>query len=184
MELSKTSSPHLTVFVHITYTLLSYSDEKEIRKGIFMSQNESVFSAYTTHASQPQTKCGLFGQDPSPWDQVVFDNDPGITAGTNIKLAFQQAKTIFDAGKVNRNAATQVLVLMSDADYTPEESPVVDAETLKGMGVEVFTVGVGSWLRVGSLQILSSNTLYYDSYAAWLEMVNTYPSSFDEGEKL
>jgi len=56
------------------------------------------------------TKCELFGVSPSPWDHVMFNNDPDIRTGTNISGALQHAVNILDAGRVNRPKVIQVIL--------------------------------------------------------------------------
>lgn len=147
---------------------------------ITFAKDSTVDIDFISEASQNVSKCQLFDRSAtSPWDSLQFNSDPAVIAGTNIKLAFQQAKLIFEKGKQNRNSVKQVLVLVSDGDYKPHEDPQEQANELKDVGVKIFAVGFGSWLRTGNIAILATKPEYSAERKTWMNMTDTYPTSFD-----
>lgn len=70
-----------------------------------------------------------------------------------------------------------MLVLISDGDYKTEEDPINEADDLKNMGVKIFTIGLGNWLRVGNLRILASSNANFGTVDEWRDMVANNPTT-------
>ena len=145
-----------------------------------------VIFDFISNKTNTHTKCGVFGGDsPSPWDQVTYIRDSAAAKGTNMREAFSQADTIFTAGRHNRPSAKQIILLVSDGDYSSNEDPINSAKQLKNNQVTIFVCGVGNWLKPGNVRILASQDGYYGTNANWTDMLtkNTL-TSYSTGELL
>jgi len=152
---------------------------------ITFAKDSTVDFDFISDASHNMSKCELFDRSTGgagAWQTVQFNTDPSIIAGTNIMQAFDQARSIFERGKQNRNSVKQVLILVSDGDYKPDEDPQGEADRLKNMGVKIFAVGVGSWLRTGNIAILATKAAYFAERKDWMEMTDSHPASFNKSK--
>ena len=130
------------------------------------------------------TKCGVFGGDsPTPWEKVKYIRNSTFAKGTNLKAAFRQANTIFTAGRGKRPSAKQIVLLITDGDYSTPDDPINEINTLKDDGVTIFAVGIGNWLKPGNVRILATKDAYYAFNQDWTEMVmKTKFTSFSIGK--
>ena len=179
MELSKLTGAVLRQYavIHPVFT----------RSAVITFGGDSrVIFDFISNNRKTHTKCGVFGGDsPSPWDQVTYIRDGTAAEGTNMREAFSQANTIFSAGRQSRPSAKQIILLVTDGDYSSNEDPINSAKQLKNNQVTIFACGVGNWLKPGNVRILASQDGYYGTNANWTDMLtkNTL-TSYSTGELL
>lgn len=78
----------------------------------------------------------------------------------------------------------QVLVVVTDGDYSTSDDPLKPQEILQGptMNVTMFSVGLGSWFKPGSVRALASNPSYYGELQQnWVVLLKTNRSSVGSG---
>ena len=135
-------------------------------------------------SNKTTTKCGVFGGDsPTPWEKVAYIQNDTYSKGTNLREAFTQANHIFTAGRNKRSNAKQIVVLVTDGDYSTPDDPIDQVKTLKDAGVTIFAVGIGNWLKPGNVRILATKNAYYGHAKNWTDMVtNSKFTSFSIGK--
>jgi len=74
-----------------------------------------------------------------------------------------------------------VIVVISDGDHGNTEDPYNQRLLLVNQGVKIFTIGVGSWLRVSELRNLASRPGYYADRKEWESMLDERPTTILPG---
>jgi len=77
-----------------------------------------------------------------------------------------------------------VLIVVTDGDYTTTDDPLTPQRILQGptMNVTMFSAGLGSWFKPGSVRALASNPSYYGELNKhWAELLKTNLSSVGSG---
>jgi len=67
----------------------------------------------------------------------------------------------------------QVVVVVSDGDHGNDEDPIDQEIRLKSRDVNIFTVGVGAWLKESILRKLATKHGYYAYRDDWQDMLET-----------
>ena len=75
----------------------------------------------------------------------------------------------------------QVIIIVSDGDHTNEEDPVNEHTALMSRKVNIFTVGIGSWLKKTILRNLASKPGYYGDRDEWQNMLERRPTTLRPG---
>jgi len=71
----------------------------------------------------------------------------------------------------------QVVLVMTDGDYEPSEDPTVPLNImLNDLQVNIFSMGLGSWLKTGSVRAMTSKPYYYGTIAQWIDLVGSVTS--------
>ena len=77
----------------------------------------------------------------------------------------------------------QVIVVMTDGNYQPDEDPIQSLIALEALNVTIFSVGIGVWLQTGSVRSFASKSRYYGTQSNWTQLVtNTVMSSVGHGK--
>ena len=75
----------------------------------------------------------------------------------------------------------QVVMIVSDGDHGNDEDPIDQEATLKSRGVNIFTVGVGSWLKASILRNLATKNSYYAYRDDWQDLLERQHTTLRPG---
>ena len=108
---------------------------------------------------------------------------PARVGGTYIARAMQQALQSFRKNSVDRPVESQVLFILTDGEFFDDEFDIRLMSTrLEGQEVEIYAVGVGSWLndprKENNVQALASNHYNYACVNDWLLLLNPGKAEF------
>jgi len=70
---------------------------------------------------------------------------------------------------------------VSDGDHKDYEDPYNERRLLLDNGVNIFTVGVGTWLRTSVMRHLASIPAYYDQRKSWEQLLHRQPTNLRPG---
>jgi len=72
-------------------------------------------------------------------------------------------------------------VIVSDGDHTNEEDPLNQHAALLTRSVNIFSVGVGPWLKKTILRNLATKPNYYGDKWEWENMLHKWPTTLRPG---
>ena len=76
---------------------------------------------------------------------------------------------------------SQVIVIVSDGDHGNDEDPVNERDLLMSRDVNIFAVGIGSWLKVAIIRQWATKPDYYGGTKDWENMMKTFLTNVGPG---
>jgi len=75
----------------------------------------------------------------------------------------------------------QVIVIVSDGDHNNDEDPVNQRDVLASRNVNIFAVGIGSWLKKAIIRQWATKPDYYGDRRQWVNMMQTFLTTLRPG---
>lgn len=74
------------------------------------------------------------------------------------------------------------MLVMTDGDFQPNEDPTNEWAVLIGVNINIFSLGLGAWLKTGSVRALASKRSYYGLLDDWTSLLSSRLSSVSSGQ--
>ena len=129
------------------------------------------------------TKCDFFGGESPPWKRVDYISDLESASGKALAGPLRLARYILYIGRLRRSSVKQIILLLTDGNFTDSEEAMKEAKVLRDDAVAVYTCGTGSpsW-HDARVRVLASTDGFYGSYEDWQDMLTTNLTSYTSGE--
>lgn len=119
---------------------------------------------------QPITKCDLV-ESPSVQNLLTFVADKQYADGTNLASALQTAEEILAHGRRNRPGVEQTVVVLTDGEYSDGRPVKTHLDSLVRDSVEVYSVGLGVWMRQVMVRNITSDSSHFGNFSEWRALV-------------